>query len=198
MFLAGAASFNAKPKQGIAFLEEKGIIAPDSYDKGTAEEKRTKAIARFLRQSSRLDKKLLGEYISRPDQLDLLNAYMRLFDFRGVSRRSNHVPRVKSLFIRQKSVADAMRELLETFRLPGEAQPIARITEVFAEHFFSFRPRKLLRLSGFVSLYLHCSRHGGSGRYLCACILRHHAQYGSTQSSKQGQSAFRTTPTDLS
>lgn len=36
-----------------------------------------------------------------------------------------------------------MRELLEAFRLPGEAQPIARITETFAEHFFSFRPGKL-------------------------------------------------------
>lgn len=29
-----------------------------------------------------------------------------------------------------------MRELLETFRLPGEAQPIARITETFAEVYY--------------------------------------------------------------
>lgn len=36
-----------------------------------------------------------------------------------------------------------MRELLETFRLPGESHPISRITETFSEHFFSFRPRKL-------------------------------------------------------
>lgn len=35
-----------------------------------------------------------------------------------------------------------MRELLETFRLPGEAQPIARITETFAEVFFASEPRK--------------------------------------------------------
>ena len=35
VFLAGAASFNAKPKQGIAFLEEKGIIAPEPNDEGT-------------------------------------------------------------------------------------------------------------------------------------------------------------------
>lgn len=35
-----------------------------------------------------------------------------------------------------------MRELLEAFRLPGEAQPIARITEVFAEHYISFNPGK--------------------------------------------------------
>jgi len=37
-----------------------------------------------------------------------------------------------------------MRELLETFRLPGEAHPIARITEIFSSHFFSYRPGKLL------------------------------------------------------
>lgn len=35
-----------------------------------------------------------------------------------------------------------MRELLETLRLPGESQPIERITETFAKHFFSFGPRK--------------------------------------------------------
>ena len=77
-------AFNAKPKNGIAYLEDKGIIAPDPKDTGTAEEKQTKAIAKFLRQSARLDKKLLGEYISGPDKVDLLKAYMQLFDFKGV------------------------------------------------------------------------------------------------------------------
>ena len=33
-----------------------------------------------------------------------------------------------------------MRELLETFRLPGEAQQIARITETFAEIYFASQP----------------------------------------------------------
>lgn len=33
-----------------------------------------------------------------------------------------------------------MRELLEAFRLPGEAQQIARITEVFAETYFASKP----------------------------------------------------------
>lgn len=40
----------------------------------------------------------------------------------------------------QKSVADAMRDMLETFRLPGEAQQIARITETFAEVYFAASP----------------------------------------------------------
>jgi brefeldin A-resistance guanine nucleotide exchange factor 1 len=78
-----------------------------------------------LKESTRLDKKLLGEYISAPDNLDLLKAFIGLFDFQG------------------KSIADAMRDLLEAFRLPGEAQPIARITEAFAEHFFSFKPTEI-------------------------------------------------------
>jgi hypothetical protein len=37
----------------------------------------------------------------------------------------------------QKLISDAMRELLESFRLPGEAQQIARITEVFAEAYYN-------------------------------------------------------------
>jgi len=124
ILVQGEIQFNIKPKKGIQFLEENNIIVPDDGP-GTDEERRLRAIARFLRTSSRLDKKLLGEYISRPDQVDLLKAFIGLFDFKG------------------KSIADALRELLETFRLPGEAQPIARITEAFADHFFSFSPREL-------------------------------------------------------
>ncbi|CAK5264859.1 unnamed protein product [Mycena citricolor] len=56
------------------------------------------------------------------ETLPLLKAFMGLFDFRG------------------KPIADAMRELLETFRLPGEAQQIARITETFASIYFASEP----------------------------------------------------------
>ncbi|WVQ71161.1 hypothetical protein IAR50_000686 [Cryptococcus sp. DSM 104548] len=122
VILAGAAQFNVKPKKGIAFLLEQGVIVPDPTAEGSEEEKQNLAIAKFLRRGPRLDKKLVGEYISGPDKEPLLKAYIGLFDFKG------------------KSVADSLRELLETFRLPGEAQPIARITETFASHFFSFAP----------------------------------------------------------
>ena len=40
----------------------------------------------------------------------------------------------------QKPVAEAMRELLETFRLPGESQQINRIAETFAEVYFATGP----------------------------------------------------------
>jgi brefeldin A-resistance guanine nucleotide exchange factor 1 len=42
----------------------------------------------------------------------------------------------------KKSVAEALRELLESFRLPGEAQQIERITSTFAECFFATKPRE--------------------------------------------------------
>lgn len=43
----------------------------------------------------------------------------------------------------QKIVCDALRELLEQFRLPGESQQINRITETFAEIYFATNPRAL-------------------------------------------------------
>ena len=92
VLLIGTAMFNAKPKQGLAFLERSGIIALDSDASGSDDEKRTQAISRFLRHSTRLDKKLLGEFISRPDQVELLKAFIGLFDFQavGIAFSSQH------------------------------------------------------------------------------------------------------------
>lgn len=86
VLLIGAAMFNAKPKQGLAMLEKEGIITPDSGP-GSDAEKRTRGIAKFLKQSTRLDKRELGDYISRPDQLDLLKVFIGSFDFKGVSAK---------------------------------------------------------------------------------------------------------------
>jgi brefeldin A-resistance guanine nucleotide exchange factor 1 len=66
-------------------LEKEGLITPSEKDQGSEEDKMDKARARFLRNSTRLDKKLLGEYISRPDGVGLLKAFIGLFDFSGVS-----------------------------------------------------------------------------------------------------------------
>lgn len=40
-----------------------------------------------------------------------------------------------------------MRDLLEAFRLPGEAQQIARITEIFAEVYHQAQPGSSLGTS---------------------------------------------------
>ncbi len=106
--LAGAARFNAKPKDGLAYMEREGLIEAKTYG-------REAAIARFLKECPGLDKKLLGEFIAQPNNAKILEEFIALFDFTD------------------KNVADAMREMLESFRLPGEAHPIAQITETFAK-----------------------------------------------------------------
>jgi brefeldin A-resistance guanine nucleotide exchange factor 1 len=45
-----------------------------------------------------------------------------------------------SQLYRQKPMVDAMREMLETLRLPGEAQQIDRIAETFATVYFASMP----------------------------------------------------------
>ncbi|KAG1819513.1 uncharacterized protein BJ212DRAFT_1445963 [Suillus subaureus] len=121
LVLTGAARFNSKPKIGIAFLEENKLI----YSDLSPEVSRTRSLAIFLKSCTRLDKRLLGDYISKPDNLELLKEFLGLFDFKD------------------KPIADAMREMLETFRLPGESQQIARITETFASIYFASGPAEI-------------------------------------------------------
>ncbi|EST06230.1 Sec7 domain protein [Kalmanozyma brasiliensis GHG001] len=112
--LDGASRFNAKPKDGLAFLEKEGLL--DYGDDSLSREER---IARFLKECPRLDKKLVGDYIGRPDNIKVLEAFVGLFDFKD------------------KPIAEALREMLESFRLPGESQQIERITQTFASTYFS-------------------------------------------------------------
>ncbi|WFD44460.1 GDP/GTP exchange factor for ARF [Malassezia psittaci] len=113
---AGAAAFNAKPKEGIAFLEREKMIDTSS------EPIRAKTLAQFLKASSLVDKRLLGDYLSRPENVAVLCAFLDLFDFQGID------------------VAEAMRAVCEAFRFPGEAQQIARITESFSHAYYMSKP----------------------------------------------------------
>lgn len=49
---------------------------------------REESLARFFKTTPRLDKRLLGDFISRPDQLEVLRAFMQLMDFSGVSSQA--------------------------------------------------------------------------------------------------------------
>ena len=46
----------------------------------------------------------------------------------------------------QKPMVDAMREMLEALRLPGESQQIDRIAETFASVYFASKPGKRGRI----------------------------------------------------
>lgn len=104
--IRGAARFNEDPKKGIAFLVSQGII--DSADNPAS-------IAKFLQGTTRLNKKVLGEYISKKQNEEILKEFMETFDFRG------------------KRVDEALRDMLNSFRLPGESALIERIIERFSE-----------------------------------------------------------------
>lgn len=106
--ISGIKKFNDDPKKGIIFLAQQGII--DGVDNA-------ESIARFLKGTSRVDKRLLGEYISKKQNIEILKGFMGAFDFKG------------------RRVDEALREMLETFRLPGESQLIERIVVEFSDKF---------------------------------------------------------------
>lgn len=81
LYLTGVSRFNTKPKLGLSFLEENKLIYADLSD--TID--KPKSLAIFLKNCNRLDKRLLGDFISRPENLDVLKAFIQLFDFTDVS-----------------------------------------------------------------------------------------------------------------
>lgn len=108
IIIRGATRFNENPKAGIAYLASNGIIDdPDD----------TKSVTRFLKGTSRFSKKALGEYLSKRTHEHILEAFLDLFNFTD------------------KRVDEALRELLESFRLPGESPLIERIVTSFAEKY---------------------------------------------------------------
>lgn len=106
--------FNFKPKRGVkAFLAE-GFIRNDSPED----------IARFLGSNDRLDKAALGEYLGEGDELNV--AIMHAF--------------VDQMEFSKRRFVDALRQFLQSFRLPGEAQKIDRFMLKFAERYLTGNP----------------------------------------------------------
>ncbi|KAJ1930696.1 GDP/GTP exchange factor for ARF [Tieghemiomyces parasiticus] len=117
------ALFNDDPKQCLRFLQDRGWLpstaASTDGEKGPADltPEQVAIWARFLRYAPALNKACLGDYLARPQQLPVLQAYVGLFDFTG------------------QRLDEALRQLLIEFRLPGESQQIERIVETFAAHY---------------------------------------------------------------
>ena len=74
----GVARFNENPKFGLVFLEENKVIYADP------DVPRSRSLAEFLKNCARLDKRILGDFISKPENLDVLEAFIGLFDFKDV------------------------------------------------------------------------------------------------------------------
>lgn len=107
---SGASKFNDDPKAGVVYLVKQGIIDdPDDPEQ----------VARFLKSTSHVSKRVLGEYLTKRANEHLLTAFIGLFNFDG------------------KRIDEALRDLLGSFRLPGESALIERIVNVFTEKYCS-------------------------------------------------------------
>ena len=106
--------FNFKPKRGIKLLLAEGFIPSES----------PQDIARFLLIEDRLDKAQIGEFLGEGDETNIaiMHAFVDEMDF------------TKRRFV------DSLREFLQSFRLPGEAQKIDRFMLKFANRYVTGNP----------------------------------------------------------
>lgn len=101
----GIELFNKHPDRGIQFLQEHNILkTPVDPEE----------IVLFLREHPQLDKKVIGEFISKKKNVEskILKAFVQSFNFR------------------EMPIDTALRAYLEAFRLPGEAPLIFLVLEV--------------------------------------------------------------------
>ncbi|CAL1527993.1 unnamed protein product [Lymnaea stagnalis] len=107
IYQTGTEQFNIKPSKGLQYLQEEGLLSKPLNP--------TEVVA-FFRENHRLDKKMIGEYISDKRNKQVLEAFVQAFNFEDTR------------------VDEALRMYLESFRMPGEAPVISWLMEHFAEH----------------------------------------------------------------
>ncbi|XP_023237066.1 brefeldin A-inhibited guanine nucleotide-exchange protein 1-like [Centruroides sculpturatus] len=109
----GIELFHRKPRRGIAFLQEHGLLGNTPWD-----------IAELFHSDDRLDKTQIGDFLGENEKLnkEVMYAYVDQVNFAG------------------KDFVSALRTFLEGFRLPGEAQKIDRLMEKFAARYCETNP----------------------------------------------------------
>lgn len=107
----GIELFNKHPDRGIQFLQEHNILRTPMDPN---------EIVLFLREHPLLDKKVIGEFISKKKNVEakILKAYVGSFNFVNFG------------------IDKSLRMYLEAFRLPGEAPLISLVMEVSNLTFF--------------------------------------------------------------
>ncbi|XP_052766160.1 Golgi-specific brefeldin A-resistance guanine nucleotide exchange factor 1-like isoform X2 [Mya arenaria] len=107
VYNTGTEYFNQKPGKGIHYLQEQGLLK-DPLDPGE--------VVNFIKENPKIDKKVLGEFITKRNNTPLLEAFVKSFHFEDLR------------------IDEALRQYLEAFRLPGEAPVISMVLDCFADH----------------------------------------------------------------
>ncbi|XP_010520510.1 PREDICTED: brefeldin A-inhibited guanine nucleotide-exchange protein 5-like [Tarenaya hassleriana] len=110
---AAISEFNRNSVKGVEYLIANKLVERDPT-----------SVAQFLRDTSSLDKVMMGDYLGQHDEFSLavMHTYVDSMSFSGMKFDT------------------AIREFLQGFRLPGEAQKIDRIMEKFAERYCADNP----------------------------------------------------------
>ncbi|XP_052780114.1 IQ motif and SEC7 domain-containing protein 2-like isoform X3 [Mya arenaria] len=114
VYRIGLNLFNKKPEKGLAFLCEHGFISETP-----------ETVARFLITRKGLSKQMIGEYLGNLQNhfnMDVLCYFAEEIDLAGLQ------------------VDMALRKFQSYFRMPGEAQKIERLMEVYAERYIDCNP----------------------------------------------------------
>ncbi|XP_073968830.1 ADP ribosylation factor guanine nucleotide exchange factor Sec71 isoform X2 [Rhodnius prolixus] len=114
---AGIEMFNRSGKKGVIYLQEQGVLG-----KSTAE------VAEWLHSDERLDKTGVGDLLGDNTEFakEVMYSYIDQMNFQG------------------KDLVSALRQFLQGFRLPGEAQKIDRLMEKFASRYCECNPNNSL------------------------------------------------------
>ncbi|XP_071174022.1 brefeldin A-inhibited guanine nucleotide-exchange protein 1-like isoform X5 [Mytilus edulis] len=106
----GIELFNKKPKKGIAYLQEQGLLGNTPDD-----------LAEWFHSDDRMDTAVVGDFLGENEKInkEVMYAY------------------VDKLDLTEMEFIPALRRFLEGFRLPGESQKIDRLMEKFASRYFS-------------------------------------------------------------
>ncbi|XP_018576084.1 IQ motif and SEC7 domain-containing protein 1 isoform X2 [Anoplophora glabripennis] len=108
-YRVGLNLFNKKPERGIAYLIRRGFL-----------ENSPQGVARFLISRKGLSKQMIGEYLGNlqsPFCMAVLECFAGELDLSGMQ------------------VDVALRKFQQHFRMPGEAQKIERLMEVFSQRY---------------------------------------------------------------
>ena len=119
-YRVGLNLFNKKPERGVAYLTQKGFL-----------EASPRAVAKFFITRKGVSKQMIGEYLGNlqnPFNMATLDFFIEELDFAGLE------------------IDVALRRFQTYFRMPGEAQKIERLMEVFGQRYCQCNPQLASRL----------------------------------------------------
>ena len=151
-YRVGLNLFNKKPERGVAYLTQKGFLDASP-----------RAVAKFFITRKGVSKQMIGEYLGNlqnPFNMATLDFFIEELDFAGLE------------------IDVALRRFQTYFRMPGEAQKIERLMEVFGQRYCQCNPQLAARLRNpdtvfilaFAIIMLNTDLHTPSIKGMSSCL----------------------------